>query len=168
MPDFTGVKVWKAPGDNTGVGTPVFEVDAISGFAKVTTPGKFMVDSNIVPDKESRSVLLLVGTLSNYVWFINEGVWQVDHVVADQSVAGGAGATVTVVVCAPTVVVASGTVQLTAAIDLATAGNNGKSVRGTLIASPTRAAAGDRIGYVMAGTLTALVGNLTIGIKRVA
>jgi hypothetical protein len=40
-------------------------------------------------------------------------------------------------------------------------------VNGVLVAAPTTAVAGNRIGIVMAGTLTGLVGAVTVAVQRV-
>lgn len=107
---------------------------------------------------------LLATTVSQSV-FIADGNYVVAGVQVVPNVAGGSGATVTVEVCTGTQAPGSGTAQLTAA--LALNGTINTVVAGTLIAAPTAIAAGNRVGIVMAGTLTALVGVVSIQLQRV-
>lgn len=158
--------IQKRPGDNTGVGQTRVTLDengitlsngasGISGTAVLPTKLCFIID-------------LLAASVDNYIWSVTEGTWKVTDVVADQTVAGGSGATVDVKACDGTTAPASGTTQLSAAIDLATAGNNGKSVRGAVIAAPTSLVPGMRLAADFSGTLTALVGKLTVCVQRTA
>ncbi len=109
---------------------------------------------------------LLAATVDGFVWTCIEGVWQVAGVAEAHTVVGGSGATVQVVVCLGSVAIASGSAQLTAALDL-TATAPAKSF-GTMIATPTLIYRGDSVGIDMSGTLTGLVGALTVQMKRVA
>ncbi len=97
--------------------------------------------------------------------FIADDNYQVVGVQAVPDVIGGSGATVTVEVLTGTQAPGAGVAQLTA--PLALNGTAHQVVTGTLIAAPTTAAAGNRIGIVMAGTLTGLVGYVTVAIQRV-
>ncbi len=108
---------------------------------------------------------ILAASVSNFVWTCQEGIWQVQYVSAAVTVAGGSGASVTVTVCPQTAVAPSaGTAQLTAVIPLTAAGPG--LVTGTLITTPTPMTSGDSIALLFAGTLTALVGSITITLKR--
>jgi hypothetical protein len=98
-------------------------------------------------------------------FFIADDNYQVVSVSAVAEVLGGAGATVTVEVLTGVQAPGAGVAQLTAALAL-----NGVAhtvVNGTLIAAPTTAVSGNRIGIVMAGTLTGLVGVVTVAVQRV-
>lgn len=66
-----------------------------------------------------------------------------------------------------TTALGSGTSQLSSALSLSGTANT--TVNGVLIASPTVLNAGDRLGIILAGTLTSLAGCcVTITLKRVA
>lgn len=108
---------------------------------------------------------LLAASVDSFIWTCVEGVWVVDTVVEAHTVVGGSGATVQVVVCPGSVAVASGTAQLSAALDL-TVTAPAKQF-GTLIATPTQMLRGDSLAIDMSGTLTGLVGVLTVQLARV-
>lgn len=112
-----------------------------------------------------RSWPLLAASVDSFVWSPLEGTWQLQYVRESHTVVGGSGATVTVVVCPASVAVGSGTAQLTAALDLTVTAPANQA--GTLIASPTLIRPGDSVAVDMAGTLTGLVGQITMGFKRV-
>lgn len=112
-----------------------------------------------------KSFSLLAASVDAFIWTCIEGIWQVTGVVEAHTVVGGSGATVNVVVCPGSVAIASGTAQLSAALDL-TVTAPAKQF-GTLIASPTQIFRGDSVGIDMSGTLTGLVGVLTVQLKRV-
>jgi hypothetical protein len=92
-------------------------------------------------------------------------VWQVTGVHSNITVSGGTSAAVTVVHCAAGVAIGSGTAQLSAALDLEETGPNMQT--GTLIASPTLFYPGDVLGLDFSGTLTSLVGVITIELGKV-
>lgn len=108
---------------------------------------------------------LLAASVDSYIWECVEGVWQVAGVRCMVSTAGGASAAVDVKVCSGLTAPASGTTQLTAACVLTTAGPSRGD--GTLIASPTLILPGDSLAADFSGTLTALVGLLSVQLKRV-
>lgn len=161
----------------------VIAADAASGFggnlidAQLAGASKFQVDaSGNVWQPNASGVLikinrfeeltadLLAATVSHTI-FIADDSYQIVGVQAVFNVQGGSGATVTVEVCTGTQAPGAGTAQLTGAISLQGTANT--VAAGTLIASPTTIASGNRVGIVMAGTLTGLVGNITVAIKRV-
>ncbi len=108
---------------------------------------------------------ILAATPNSFIWTCIEGVWQIAGVAEAHTVAGGASAAVQVVVCPGSVAIASGTAQLTATLDL-TVTAPAKSF-GTLIATPTQIFRGDSVGLSFSGTLTGLVGMLTVQLRRV-
>ena len=108
---------------------------------------------------------LLAASVDGFIWTCIEGVWQIAGVAEAHTVVGSSGATVQVVVCPGSVAIASGTAQLTAALDL-TVTAPAKSF-GTLIATPTQIFRGDSVGMDLSGTLTGLVGMLTVQLRRV-
>lgn len=112
------------------------------------------------------NVPLLAGSLDGYVWECIEGVWQVAAVRALVSTAGGSGAQVDVKVCAGLTAPASGVTQLSAVLTLTTTGPS--RADGTLIATPTSIFPGDSVALDFGGTLTALVGLISIQMKRTA
>lgn len=107
---------------------------------------------------------LLAASVDSYIWECVEGVWSVTAVKALVSTAGGSGAQVDVKVCPGLTAPASGTTQLSAVLTLTTTGPS--RADGTLIAAPTDIFPGDSIALDFGGTLTALVGMITVQIKR--
>ncbi len=123
------------------------------------------VGGRYLTHKDRFTALLLAATVSNYLWTPQEGIWVVTGVSSTHSVVGGASAAVMPVVCLGSVAVASGTAQLTAALDLTLTAP--RSQYGTLIATPTQFVRGDALGLLMSGTLTGLVGAVTVEVARV-
>lgn len=108
---------------------------------------------------------LLAASVDSFVWRCRNGVWQLEYADSNITVSGGASAAVQIVHCAGGVAIASGTAQLTAALDLEETAPNKQT--GVLIATPTKFYPGDVLGLDFSGTLTGLVGVLTMGLKRV-
>ena len=111
------------------------------------------------------TVMLTASSVDAFVFSPLEGVWQVTGVRESHTVVGGSGATVQVVVCTGSVAIGSGVAQLTGALDLTVTAPANRA--GTLIASPTEIYICDSVGIDMSGTLTGLVGQVTIGLKRI-
>lgn len=109
----------------------------------------------------------LTATSPSQSIFIADDNYQVVSVQAVADTLGGSGATVTVEVLTGVQAPGAGVAQLTAALNVGSTGTAHQVQQGTLIAAPTTAAAGNRIGIVMAGTLTGLVGYVTVAIQRV-
>lgn len=124
------------------------------------------VNGNIYHQIHWFTVPLLVGSLSNYIWTnpSNNAIWRVAAVRTMVSVVGGAGATFMVRACTRTQAIASGTDQLSAAIDLTVAAP--APFNGLLVASPQDILPGDHLAAAFAGTLTGLVGVATIAMRR--
>lgn len=94
-----------------------------------------------------------------------DGAYQISRVATVFSTASTSG-TLTVTVDTGTAAPGAGTAQLTGTISLAGTANT--VVSGTLIATPTSTAAGNRIAFTTAGTLTNLVGCVvSVTLKRV-
>ena len=121
------------------------------------------VDIKIIPG-ELVTQQLLASTVSQDI-FVADDNYQVVSVQAVPTVIGGAGATVNVEVLSGTQAPGAGVAQLTAA--LALNGTAHAVLSGSMIAAPTTLVAGSRLGIVMAGTLTGLVGTITVKLKRV-
>ena len=102
---------------------------------------------------------------AQYVWRCSVGVWVVESINCLVRVTGGTGATVDVLVCQQVEAVASGVSQLTAVMDVEETAPF--QVTGTLIATPTEIYPGDSVGMNGGGTLTGLVGLLTVILKRI-
>jgi len=107
---------------------------------------------------------LLAASVDTFIWVCQEGIWQIQYASEGHTVVGGAGANVQVVVCPGGVAIASGTAQLTAALDLTVTAP--KVQHGTLITTPTQMFRGDALGLDFSGTLTGLVGSITVAIQR--
>jgi hypothetical protein len=160
------LQVQTRPGDSTGLGTTVATIDTTG--MKATSPVKLMQDSNVMHDKMPVPVILVAATVSSVVFGpINEGRWQVSG-VTEYHQTGSTSGTLTVTVDTGTTAPGAGTAQLTGTISLAAATQQVVQ-NGTLIATPTVAGPGDRIGILIAGTMTSLAGGgVTIWMKRVA
>ncbi len=142
------------------VGATVLELDG-------SVPGGLRGSgSRLTHDEAMFNWPLLVGSLNSFVWVCTRGVWQLSSFGTAITVSGGASATVMPVHCAGGVALASGTDQLSAAVDVQETGPD--VTLGALIAAPTRFQPGDVLGLVFAGTLTGLVGVATFSMKRVA
>ena len=112
------------------------------------------------------SGILLATTVDGFIFtnYTPDQVYAVYRFGATTTVVGGAAAAVQLVHCAQSVAIASGTAQLTAALDLTVTAP--AKLPGTLIATPTEILPGDSLGLDMSGTLTGLVGAWTLFIKR--
>jgi hypothetical protein len=108
---------------------------------------------------------LLAASVDSFIWGVIEGQWQVAGVMESHTVVGSTSAAVTVLVCPQAVAIASGVAQLSAGFDLTVTAP--AKAFGTLIASPTVMTKGDVLALDFSGTLTNLVGNITIWMKRV-
>lgn len=132
------------------------------------------LDKNGISDRSSRyhsawqnvSWPLLAASLSSYIWTCKEGIWQVQDVEAVVTVTGGSSATVDLLVCSGVTAPASGTSQLTAVLDIQETAPF--RARGTLITTPTKLVRGDSLAVVFGGTLTGLVGLMSVQVKRVS
>src|SRR5262245_49718234 len=98
-------------GSPIGAGVISMDFDPIAGLLKGGL-------GRAVHPVHQVTIPLAVGTPDSFVWTCMEGIWRVDGAVESHNVVGGAGASVQVVVCPGSVAIASGTAQLTAALDL--------------------------------------------------
>lgn len=94
------------------------------------------------------------------------GTFQIAAVSVSFGTASTSG-TLQVEVATGTQAIASGTNQLTGTVSLSGTANT--TVNGTMIASPTTIAAGNRINLIFAGTVTNLLNaTITIALKRIS
>lgn len=109
---------------------------------------------------------LLAASVDTYIFtnYTTNATYRVSAVRTMVSVVGGSGATVTVVYCPRATAIGSGTAQLTAALDLTVTAPS--PLNGTLITTPNDIFPGDHLAVDFAGTLTGLVGVITVGIRR--
>lgn len=140
------------------VGTDVFTIDADDGI-------RDMVNNGLVSVYRTIEVDLAVGSIDKFVHTVMAGVWVVAGAVEAHTVVGGAAAAVTVVVCPGSGAIAAGVPQLSAVLDLTVAAP--AKAFGALIATPTEMYRGDSLAVDLSGTLTGLVGCLTIMLKRI-
>lgn len=145
---------------------PVAAQTSVLGSTMTGAETSAGVDIKIIPG-ELITMPLFASTVSQTIFIADGNSYQVTYVAAVPDVLGGAGATVTVEALTGTTANGSGTAQLTAA--LALSANAHTVVTGTLISPVTTITNSNsgRFGIVMAGTLTGLVGLLTVAIKRV-
>lgn len=129
-------------------------------------PGGIRSAANaILHDERDLTWPLLAGSLASYIWTCRVGVWSVVGIKAACTVSGGASATIDVLVCSGVTAIASGVTQLTAVLDVQETAPF--KALGTLITTPTLIYPGDNLAMAIGGTLTGLVGVLTVSIKRV-
>lgn len=141
------------------VGNTVFVADGDSQGAKDR-------DGAIFHAEESVSWPLLASSVDTYIWSPRVGTWVVVGATSQISVSGGTGANVQVRVCTPATAVASGTAQLTTALDLEETAPNRQV--GAMVAAPGVIAPGDQVALDFSGTLTGLVGQITVYLKRIS
>lgn len=140
------------------LGVPIFTADGNDGMPKGRN-GWYISDWITVQSE------LLAASVDKFIWRCYRGVWQIIDVHSNITVSGGSNAAVMPVHCAGGVAIASGTAQLSAALDLEETPPNMQV--GTLIATPNKFYPGDVLGLDFSGTLTALVGAITIALARV-
>lgn len=107
---------------------------------------------------------LIATSVDTHLWTCPEGVWELVRAEAFVDVTGSTGADVMVEVCSGIVAVTAGIDQLTAVMDIEIVGP--VKVLGTLIATPTPMQPGDNLTVYFTGTLTGLIGSLTLTLKR--
>lgn len=130
------------------------------------------LDSNGIVDSSSRRLPffttitkeLIATSVDTYLWTCPEGQWEITRAESIISVTGGTGADIMVEHCTGVVAPASGTDQLTAVLDLEETAP--AKALGTLIATPTPFQPGDNLAVYFTGTLTGLVGAISITLKR--
>lgn len=155
------LEILTRPGDNTGVGTRAVLLDN-TGIHLANGAKLYDVDGYI--DTQTFTQQLLATSVDQNIWTVPEGTWKVVKVTEVHSVAGGSSAAVDVKVATGTDAPASGTTQLGAAIDLTVTANTVQTP--ALISSPTAMGPGARLCLDMSGTLTALVGTISVKVGR--
>jgi len=108
---------------------------------------------------------LLAASVSSYIWTCISGVWRLEAVTTKITVSGGGSAAIMLTACSGVTAVADGVDQLDAVIDLQETAP--AAANGVLIAEPTLMYPGDSLGLEFSGTLTGLVGALTVLLARV-
>lgn len=166
MPNYEALTIYKAPGNDTGVGQTVVTMDG-NGI-NVASPGLLKADSNVINNEQIVTFALVAATVDQHIWIAPEGFWQVSKVRYMPRVAGSDAGAVTadVKVTSGVTAPASGTTQLTATLNLK--GTADTLQVGTVIASPTVIKQGDTVALDVTGTLTAVVGLLEVTLKRTA
>lgn len=129
----------------------------------ITDADKLTVGGNIIPQTIAIPVPLTAAVLTTPV-FIADTTYQVTGTKCIPSILSISG-TLNVTVDTGTQAAGAGTSQLTGTVNLA--GTVNTVVSGTVIGSPTTINAGDRVSAAFGGTLTGLLGNCTIYLKRV-
>lgn len=126
-------------------------------------------EGNILPKFEEIQVSQLGATTTSFTLFVNDnvsGTWKVAGVTAVFGTASTSG-TLQVEVATGTQAVGSGTNQLTGTVSLSGTANT--AVNGTVVASPTTIAAGNRVNLIFAGTMTSLANcAITVVLQRLS
>ncbi len=99
--------------------------------------------------------------------FIADDNWQVTKLSAVPTVAGSTNAAVTVKKCVTTTAPASGTALHATAFDLTATTNTVQNATLVATTATLQLAAGNRLALDFSGTLTNLVGNVSIFLKRI-
>jgi hypothetical protein len=110
-------------------------------------------------------VLQLAATSVSTSIFICDDTYQIASCTAVAETLGGAASTVTVERLTGVQVPGAGVSQLTAPLALNSVAHQVQT--GALKTNPDTFAKGDRVGIALAGTLTGLVGAVTVTLKRV-
>jgi hypothetical protein len=138
-----------------------------TNFDEVTSGG------NIVATHYPITVPLLAASVDTWVYIAPRAV-QVTSIREIHSVVGSTSAAVkfrkitAATVAAPGAAVAAGITELaTAGFDLTAAVNTNQTATLTSTTADLQLAAGDRIAADFSGTLTGLVGNVTINVKMI-
>lgn len=139
---------------------------ASSKALAVTTADKLTVGGVIIGVNHYISIPLFVTDVSKTVFVAPEAL-QVTAIRVAYGVVSLSGA-LTVEKLTSTTAPGSGTAMLTGTLDLTTTANTVLSGALTGTTSTLQLAAGNRIGVVLSGTLTGLIGaNLTISLQRI-
>lgn len=136
----------KAPAGGTAAGklilVPSYETEQVFGLGAASTSQTIFVCDTVSGNFQIAAVSVVFGTASS------SGTLQVEVATGTQAVG-------------------SGTNQLTGTVSLSGATNTPQN--GTIIASPTTIAAGNRVNIILAGTLTSLANAcVTVILQRVA
>lgn len=123
----------------------------------------------ILPAYVELAASQISATTTSYTLFVNDnvsGTYQIAAVTATFGTASSSG-TLQVEVATGTQATGSGTNQLTGTVSLAGTANT--AVNGTVIASPTTIAAGNRVNLIFAGTMTSLANcAVTVSLQRLS
>jgi len=161
---FSSVEIVQSAG-TTGAGTTVVELD--TNGVEVTAPAVLVADDNVIEPYVVLTKDILAGSVDNALFTSSVHRYQVAYMSYLPRVAGSGGAaTIDLTVCTGTQAPASGTTQLLAALDLV--GVADTLQQATIIASPTVISPGMRVAYNLTGTLTSVVGLLTVYLKRIS
>lgn len=139
--------------------------------AQTTVKASSMTAAEVAAGLEQKTiatdplVLQLAATTVSTSIFICDDTYQVAGCAAVAEALGGAGATVTVERLTGVQAPGGGVAQLTAALALNAVAHQVQN--GVVKANPDTFQPGDRVGIVMAGTLTGLIGQVAVTLKRV-
>lgn len=138
-----------------------------TGAASSLSTSLLIPTYEMVTDNQSQTAAATYAV--SHTIYVNDnlsGTYQIAAVSASFGTASTSG-TLQVEVATGTQAIASGTNQLTGTISLSGTANT--TVNGTMIASPTTIAAGNRINLIFAGTVTNLLNaTITIALKRIS
>ena len=165
MPDFPSLRVKHQSGSGDGVG--VIDADIDSNGITVYAPDHFKRDTYVIHPREAFSIPLIATTpVDTCIWSPPEGVWVVDKVMSHRRVVCASG-TADIMVCASGVAPASGVTQLSAANALLLSTPAADVLANHALATIlTECGPGSYFALHLAGTLTNLVGTLTVEFKR--
>jgi hypothetical protein len=165
--DAESFKAQSRPGDNTGVGTVLWEVSGSLGN-KTYGPQRIWQDSRSICERVFRQLPATTAPAAGAypLFVVREGIWVVDYVHIFQQT-NGTSITFDVLWAPSGTAGGSGTTQLTGTISGGSAGNNNKIVLGTLITTPTQAGPGNVLHVNVGGTVTGFIGFVEVAIGRV-
>lgn len=137
-------------------GTKVLDIDSRG----IITGAGHMIDS-----RKPITSLLLASSVDGYIWTNTDtdAIYNITGIASMVSTVGGSSAAVVVKVCTSATAPASGVAQHSTAIDLTI---TAPSLVRPVITTTTPINPGDSISLDFTGTLTGLIGNISIQIRR--
>lgn len=156
----SSLTVYRAPGNNTGVGQVVVQADE-NGLA-VSSPGSLQANSNIIPEFLEIALPFSATSVTSFLWMVTSGRWQVQSVTAYfQTGTGAGGTTLNFSADSGTQAPGAGTAILSANISLVAASQ--QIVANGVLASPNPVLGpGDRLSSEFGGTLTSLANGMAV------
>jgi len=154
----SSLTVYRAPGNNTGVGQVVVQADE-NGLA-VSSPGSLQANSNIIPEFVEIPVTLVATTVTASVWMATNGRWNVASITCYFQT-GSTSGTLNLSADSGTQAPGAGTAILSANISLAAAAQQ-TVLNGTLASPNPVLGPGDRLAIEIGGTMTSLANGIAV------
>lgn len=161
----SGATINIGTGSATGIAVGTDATISANKTFSVATADKLLVGGNIIPQTVTIPVPLGLSLITSQIIFVSDNTYKISGVQCAYSVRALVGGTLQVTVDTGTTAPGGGTNQLSSTINLS--GTLNSVLSGSLIGNPTTINPGDRLGISFGGTLTGLLGNCTVTLKRV-